>query len=89
MADVLTPEKVMEIGEQWRRRIIETATPDEIVASMSAAQRQALAERLVGLDPTGLVASMSATQRRALLHLLQEEADGGAGEADESNREAQ
>ncbi len=30
MAEVLTPEKVMEIGEKVRQRILELATPDEI-----------------------------------------------------------
>jgi len=63
MAEVLTPEKVMEYGMRMRELIFETGTP---------------AERLAGLSPNEILAGLNYEERRALLRLLQEEMDAGA-----------
>ena len=65
MAEMLTPEKVMEIGEKVRQRILEMASPEE---------------RLAGLDPNERLAGMNTAERRTLLRLLQEEVDAVAGD---------
>ena len=65
MAEMLTPEKVMEIGEKVRQRILEMASPEE---------------RLAGLDPNEILAGMNTAERRTLLRLLQEEVDAVAGD---------
>ncbi len=63
MAEVLTPEKVLEYGKRMRELIFETGTP---------------AERLAGLSPIEILAGLNYEERRALLRLLQEEMDAGA-----------
>ena len=60
MAEVLTPEKVLEYGRKIRQLVFETGTPEEKLAGLSAE------ERLAGL---------SNEERRKLLRLLQKEAD--------------
>ncbi|MDE0199747.1 MAG: hypothetical protein OXK78_16195 [Caldilineaceae bacterium] len=62
MAEVLTPEKVMEYGMRIRELIFETGTPEE---------------RLAGLSPEERLAGLNYEERRALLRLLQEEMDAG------------
>ncbi len=78
MAEALTPEKVMEIGERVRQRILEMATPEERLMGLEPE------ERLAGLEPEERLAGMSAAERRTLLRLLQEDVDTVAG--DEANR---
>ena len=63
MAEVLTPEKVMEYGMRIRELIFETGTPEE---------------RMAGLSPSEILAGLDSEERRALLCLLQEEMDAGA-----------
>lgn len=79
MAEKLTPEKVMEIGEQVRRKALEAATLDDFDESLRRRilEEASTEERLVGLTNM---------ERRALLRLLQEEmgADPSAAENGES-----
>ena len=42
MAEMLTPDKIMEIGEKIRQRVLETATPEEILAGLTNAERRLL-----------------------------------------------
>lgn len=65
MAEVLTPEKVMEYGMRIRELIFETGTPEE---------------RLAGLSPNEIVAGLDSEERRALLRLLQEEMEAGGND---------
>jgi hypothetical protein len=60
MAEVLTPEKVLEYGRKIRQLVFETGTPEE---------------RLEGLSPDEILAGLSNEERRKLLRLLQKEAD--------------
>lgn len=60
MAEVLTPEKVLEYGKRIRELVFETGTPEERLAGLG------IEERLAGLNNE---------ERRALLRLLQEEMD--------------
>ena len=79
MAEKLTPEKVLEIGEQVRRKALEAATLDDFDESLRRRilEEASTEERLVGLTNM---------ERRALLRLLQEEmgADPSAAENGES-----
>lgn len=79
MAEKLTPEKVMEIGEQVRRKALEAATLDDFDESLRRRilEEASTEERLVGLTNA---------ERRALLRLLQEEmgTDMSAAENGES-----
>ncbi len=79
MAEKLTPEKVMEIGEQVRRKALEAATLDDFDESLRRRilEEASTEERLVGLTNM---------ERRALLRLLQEEmgTDPSAAENGES-----
>ncbi len=74
MAEALTPEKVREIGEQVRRRAIESASPEELDQSLRKRilESASLEERLEGMTPS---------ERRALLQLLQEEMKAGSPQA--------
>ena len=58
MAEVLTPEKVLEYGRRIRQLVFETGTPEE---------------RLAGLSPDEILAGLRTEERRKLLRLLQEE----------------
>jgi hypothetical protein len=58
MAEVLTPEKVLEYGKKIRQLVFETGTPEE---------------RLAGLSPDEILAGLRTEERRKLLRLLQEE----------------
>ena len=60
MAEVLTPEKVLEYGRKIRQLVFETGTPEE---------------KLAGLSPDEILAGLSNEERRKLLRLLQKEAD--------------
>ncbi len=42
MAEMLTPDKIMEIGEEIRQRILETATPEERLVGLTNAERRLL-----------------------------------------------
>ena len=79
MAEKLTPEKVMEIGEQVRRKALEAATLNDFDESLRRRilEEASTEERLVGLTNM---------ERRALLRLLQEEmgTDPSAAENGES-----
>ena len=72
MAEVLTPEKVLEYGRRIRQLVFETGTPEEKLAGLSAE------ERLAGL---------SAEERRKLLRLLLEEMDADNGDEADTNGE--
>lgn len=72
MAEVLTPEKVMEYGMRIRELIFETGTPEERLAGLG------VRERLLGLSPKEILAGLDSEERRALLRLLREEEDGDA-----------
>ena len=53
MAEMLTPEKVMEIGEKVRQRILEWASPEDIneTVRQRILEMASPGERLAGLDP--------------------------------------
>ena len=97
MAEVLTPEKVIEYGMRIRELIFETGTPEERLAGLSPDQifevlgpNEILAglspnEILAGLSPNEILAGLNSEERRTLLHLLQEEMDSG-GDGGSENR---
>lgn len=62
MAEVLTPEKVLEYGKRIRELVFETGTPEE---------------RLAGLSPDEILTGLNSEERRELLRLLQKELDSG------------
>lgn len=70
MAEVITPEKVLEYGKRIRELVFETGTPEERMAGLG------LEERLAGL---------TSKERRELLRLLQEEMDAGAENGSDSS----
>ena len=82
MAETLTPDKIMEIGEKIRQRVLETATAEEKLAGLDP--KEILAgidpqERLEGLDPAEILAGLTNAERRRLLRLLQEEMEADSG----------
>ena len=79
MAEVLTPDKVMEYGMRIRELIFETGTPEERLAGLGIKERRA------GLSPDEIVAGLNPEERRELLRLLQEELDAGAGSGADSS----
>ena len=42
MAEILTPDMIMEIGEKVRKRVLETATPEERLTGLTTAERRLL-----------------------------------------------
>ncbi len=68
-AELLTPEKIMEIGEEIRQRVLETGTPEEKLARLDPQ------ERLAGLEPQERLAGLSDAERKLLFRLLREELD--------------
>ena len=42
MAEILTPDMIMDIGEKVRKRVLETATPEEILTGLTTAERRLL-----------------------------------------------
>ena len=83
MAEILTPDMIMEIGEKVRKRVLETATPEEKLAGLEPQERLAgldPQERLAGLEPQERLAGMTSAERRKLLRLLQEEMDAASGD---------
>ena len=42
MAEILTPDKIMEVGQEMRQRILETATPEERLMGLTKAERRQL-----------------------------------------------
>ena len=85
MAEVLTPEKVLEYGKRIRQLVFETGTPeerlaglspDEILAALSTDEILAHLspdEILARLSPDEILAGLRTEGRRKLLRLLQEE----------------
>ena len=71
MAEVLTPEKVLEYGKRIRELVFETGTVEERLAGLNPE------ERLAGLNPEERLAGLNSEERRELLRLLQEELDAG------------
>ena len=45
MNEVLTPERVLEIGREWKRILLQHATPAELEEMLSPASKQKLTER--------------------------------------------
>ncbi len=70
MAEMLTPDRIMEIGEKIRQRVLDAATPEE---------------RLAGLDLEERLRGLTQAERRHLLQLLQKEASAPSGDITNSN----
>jgi hypothetical protein len=76
MAEVLTPEKVLEYGKRIRQLVFETGTPEERLAGLSPDEILAALstdEILAHLSPDEILAGLRTEGRRKLLRLLQEE----------------
>ena len=76
MAEVLTPEKVLEYGRRIRQLVFETGTLEERLAGLSTDEILAglrTDEILAQLSPEEILASLKSEERRKLLRLLQEE----------------
>ena len=68
MAEILTPDMIMEIGEKIRQRAIETASSEERLAGLDPEERLAgldPEERLAGLDPEERLAGLDPEERLA------------------------
>ena len=68
MTEILTPEKIMEIGEEIRQRVLETATPEEKLAGLDPEERLAglePQERLAGLEPQERLEGLEPQERLA------------------------
>ena len=68
MTEILTPEKIMEIGEEIRQRVLETASPEEKLAGLDPEERLAglePRERLAGLEPQERLAGLEPQERLA------------------------
>ena len=68
MAVIATPEYVMRLGEDMRRVLLETLTPQELIALLRPEQRLAglkPEERLAGLKPEERVAGLKPEERVA------------------------
>ena len=79
MAEVLTPEKVIEYGKRIRELVFETGTTEERLAGLGPE------ERLAGLSPEERLAGLNSEERRVLLRLLQEEMDAGTRSSDDGS----
>ena len=76
MAEVLTPEKVLEYGKKIRQLIFETGTREERLAGLSPDEVMPM------FSPEERLAGLNAEERQILLRLLQEETNTDAkGEA--------
>jgi hypothetical protein len=88
MAEKLTPEKVMEIGEQVRRRALELASPEERLKGIEPSEISSELLQLIleKASPEERLVGLTNAERRALLRLLQEEmgTDSSAAENGES-----
>ena len=82
MAELLTPDKILEIGEEIRQRVLETATPEEKLAGLDPQ------ERLAGLEPQERLAGLSDAERKLLFRLLREELGNASGDASNNDKEA-
>ena len=81
MAEVLTPEKVLEYGKRIRELVFETGTPEEKLAGLNPEEKLAglnPEERLAGLSPDEILAGLNSEERRELLRLLQKEMEADA-----------
>ena len=68
MAEMLTPDRIMEIGEKIRQRVLDAATPEERLAGLDPEERLAgldPEERLAGLDPEERLAGLDLEERLA------------------------
>ena len=91
MAEILTADKIMEIGEKIRQRVLETATPEEKLAGLDPKDILAGFEPqdiLAELKPQERLAGLTHEERRLLLRLLQEELGTPSGEEANSNGDA-
>ena len=71
MSTAITPEDVLELGREYRRRIIETVAPEERLAGLEPEQRLAglePEERLAGLEPEERLAGLEPEERLAGLN---------------------
>ena len=86
----LTPEKILEIGEQVRDFVLETTKPENVGETLRRRILETIspAERLAGLDVEERLAGMSAADRKALLRLLQDAEDAAAGAEVNANGDA-
>ena len=73
MAELLTPDRIMEIGEEIRQRVLETATPEE---------------KLAGLGPQERLEGLTDSERKLLYRLLREELGMPPGDSSGTDREA-
>ena len=91
MTEILTADKIMEIGEKIRQRVLETATPEEKLAGLDPKDILAGFEPqdiLAELKPQERLAGLTHEERRLLLRLLQEELGTPSGEEANSNGDA-
>ena len=68
MSTQVTPQDILELGEAYRKRIIETATPQERLAGLEPQERLAglePQERLAGLEPQERLAGLEPQERLA------------------------
>ena len=77
----LTPEKIMEIGEQVRDFVLETTKPENVGETL----RRRILETI---SPEERPAGMSAADRKELLRLLQDAEDAAAGGEVKANGDA-
>ncbi len=90
MAELLTPDKIMEIGEEIRQRILETATLEEKLAGLDPQERLAgldPQERLAGLDPQERLEGLTDSERKLLFRLLREELGIPRGDSSDTDGE--
>lgn len=82
MAELLTPDRIMKIGEEIRQRVLETATPEEKLAGLGPQ------ERLAGLELQERLAGLTDSERKILFRLLREELGMPPGDSPGTDREA-
>jgi len=100
MAELMTPDKIMEIGEEIRQRVLETATPEERLAGLAPQERLAglepqerleglePQERLEGLEPQERLEGLTDAERKLLFRLLREELGTPSGEEADGDGDA-
>ena len=80
MAEVITPEKVLEYGRRIRELVFETGTPEERLAGLRPD------EILSVLTPEEILAGLNREKRQALLRRLQDEMGGDADSVDDTSQ---
>ncbi len=76
--DVLTPEKVMEMGMVWSKKVLALLPPEELLAVLKPEERLAglkPEDRLAGLKPEERLAGLSIKEIEHYLNTLKEQAD--------------